>query len=107
MSDVKHTALPWTLDDYGSVTFPGARKTQSLMLNGTSTMCSPGPSMDEAKANRDFMIRAANSHDALVAALKEVMEWVSNWDPNFADDPEWDETANRVFCALKLAEAEQ
>lgn len=64
-----HTPLPWTVDAWGSVTFAGARPTQTLLLNGVGTSCSPGPSMDEAKANRDLMVRAVNCHYELLAAL--------------------------------------
>lgn len=38
--------------------------------------------------------------DALESALKEVMGWIKNWSPNFADDDEWPDTEARVTAAL-------
>lgn len=34
------------------------------------------------------------------ALLAEVMEWIDNWDPNFAYDEEWVDTEARVKAAL-------
>ncbi len=36
----------------------------------------------------------------LEAALREVMEWLVNWDPPFLDDDEWPKTEQRVQDAL-------
>ena len=36
----------------------------------------------------------------LKGALKNVMEWIGNWDPNFADDPEWPKTEDEVKALL-------
>ncbi len=37
---------------------------------------------------------------ALRDALKEVMTWISNWDPAFIHDEEWDDTYMKVMRAL-------
>lgn len=36
----------------------------------------------------------------LDAALREVMEWISGWNPNFEEDPEWPATKKKVKEAL-------
>jgi len=43
---------------------------------------------------------AEDPRDEVVRALKEVMDWIDNWDPNFIDDDEWPETKARVDAAL-------
>jgi hypothetical protein len=40
---------------------------------------------------------------ALHAALKEVREWISNWNPNFEQDDEWPATREKMEAALKGA----
>ncbi len=35
-----------------------------------------------------------------VEALKEVMAWIKNWDPDFVEDDEWDDTKARVDKVL-------
>ena len=42
-------------------------------------------------------IREQLLHDA----LSELMEWISNWHPNFIYDEEWPETEKRVMKLLK------
>ncbi len=42
--------------------------------------------------------------EQLQIALKSVMNWVSNWDPNFSYDPEWPETKDQASAALEEAE---
>lgn len=36
----------------------------------------------------------------LKEALREVMSWINNWDPEFTDDPEWEETEIKARSAL-------
>ncbi len=33
-------------------------------------------------------------------ALSEVMDWINNWSPTFAEDDEWPATEKRVTDAL-------
>jgi hypothetical protein len=40
----------------------------------------------------------------LVSALKEVMDWVKNWDSPFLFDAEWPETEGRVEAAIAASE---
>lgn len=51
------------------------------------------------------IVRAVNAHDDLVAALKEVSAWISNWDPSFTQDEQWPETKAQIAAALAKAEA--
>lgn len=57
----------------------------------------------EAWAVNAHLIAAAPD---LYAALDEVMGWISNWSPNFTDDPEWQETQARADAARKKARGE-
>lgn len=73
MNTQKHTALPWKVSDNDTrvlenqPAFPGVRcvGTNELIADifGTS---------DECKADAEFIVRACNSHDALVAALERI-----------------------------------
>lgn len=45
-----------------------------------------------------------SQRDKLVKALEEVMQWIGNWDPNFTQDDEWPDTAERVRAALQTKE---
>jgi hypothetical protein len=40
----------------------------------------------------------------LQAALKDVLQWICAWDPDFTHDPEWDETETKAKAALAKSE---
>ena len=40
----------------------------------------------------------------LLAALKDVMQWIDGWDPNFIDDPEWADSREAARAAIAKAE---
>lgn len=44
--------------------------------------------------------QAANRIEALESSLKKVMEFISNWDPNFIHDDAWPEVRAEVNAAL-------
>jgi len=44
-------------------------------------------------------------HAELLAALREVREWIRNWDPNFTQDEEWPATRAKMDAAIAAAEA--
>lgn len=45
--------------------------------------------------------RALQSRLATVeGALRNVNEWITNWSPDFTDDPEWPSTRSRIDAAL-------
>lgn len=50
-----------------------------------------------------FIVTACNSHADLLAALKDVMEWIKNWGPEFTDDEEWGETETNARAAIEGA----
>lgn len=45
-------------------------------------------------------LAAADEIEKMEAALREVMQWVKNWDSPFLEDEEWPETEQRVADAL-------
>ena len=42
-------------------------------------------------------------HAELLAALREVREWIRNWDPDFTQDEEWRATRAKMDAALAAA----
>lgn len=46
-----------------------------------------------------------SGHAELVAALKLVLEWIGNWDPNFIYDDEWPDDRSKIDAALRRAGA--
>ena len=68
----KHTPIPWTIgygggpdDEFASITSP----------HQASAICYIDPYMyrPHGPANADFIVRACNNHDALLAALKDTV----------------------------------
>lgn len=43
---------------------------------------------------------AARKIEQLSKSLDEVMTWIDNWDPNFADCTDWPEAKKRALLAL-------
>ena len=80
-----HTPLPW--EDNGDGWIAGGP-------TGAWVGCLDHP-LDASRA-----VKAVNAHDELVEALKEVMDWIDNWDPNFTQDDEWPDTAALVKAIL-------
>lgn len=54
------------------------------------------------KTAREVAMKIAAAPD-MYEALKEVMEWIANWDPNFTRDCEWLETETKARAALAKA----
>lgn len=65
-----------------------------------AAIADPGPMpAGEGAANK---LRLAETKAAdLRGLLKEVMEWVDNWAPNFTEDEEWQELGQRAHAAVK------
>ena len=55
--------------------------------------------LDNARLEEIERLRSDNAK--LRAALEEVMTWINNWDPEFCDDDEWDDTQRKVSAALE------
>lgn len=45
--------------------------------------------------------QVSNQSEKPIEALKAVMEWIDGWEPEFTDDPEWEETNDLVNFVLK------
>ena len=80
MSDRQHTPLPWRVNHDGS---------DACLIEGPRTpvphhhvyvaRAKGGPGRDEmAEANAAFIVKAVNSHDDLLEALKEVTHWADS-----------------------------
>lgn len=54
----------------------------------------------------DHIIRAANAHDALVAALKECIDWIDPEDDDLVNRDEARAAVAKAEAALKLAEGQ-
>jgi hypothetical protein len=67
---------------------------------------------DIARLRRDMSAAltaalAVSGYGEVVEALKEVMVWVDNWDPNFVYDDDWSDTDTRVSTALSRITGDQ
>ena len=65
--------LPWTTDQYANV-----NDSQGEIVTVKGFALSGGP---VCKANAEFIVRAANSHDALVAALIHIQQVACSGSP--------------------------
>jgi len=65
-----------------------------------------GPEVNEAVNRLLARTSAENAAPELLEALKEVMSWVENWDPEFTEDDEWEGTYARYRAAIARAEGE-
>ena len=73
MSEEKHTPPPWNLYDLGhGGCYIGTSERPSV----TQSICVVG-NVKEGKADGRFILKAVNSHDQLVEALKGVGEYVA------------------------------
>ena len=69
MSDTQHTPVPWSIGKRRWIT------SGDLDIARIHSVSKIGEG--EAVANAEFMIRACNSHDALLEALERLVEWES------------------------------
>lgn len=87
-----HTPTPWEVGDDGIVTpYAGDR---IIVQTG----------MDSIEADQDFIVRAVNSHDALVAACKEAREFLEDGYPLENISPQEANLREQLESALALAE---
>jgi hypothetical protein len=89
------------MDGWFSVVFPatGSSGLPMAIINGPKTVVrdkTVGFDPDEAR-----LMAAAPE---LLEALKQVMVWIRNWDPDFTQDDEWTETRHCVDAAIAKAE---
>jgi len=68
----KHTPTPWRLDHWGNVVDGQG----PVLFSGMTLTGGHHPAQSEADHNRDLVVRAVNSHAALVDALEQFMTWL-------------------------------
>ncbi len=68
-----HTPTPWEVVAHTSI-FSELRTTRPMQMIASV----PDDDIAQAKANTAFIVRACNSHDALVAAGKSLIDWMDN-----------------------------
>ena len=102
----KHTPIPWAISDVGIGFEIEALVDGKLSIIAQTQQLRPNDrdvNHTERKANAAFIVRAVNSHDALVAALKELLE------EHCCDDGSYDGTTREcevcrpAHAALKAA----
>lgn len=85
MSEVNHTPTPWRVD-HSIVIDPTARTRRSewhIFSNVTGPDFIAGEA--SSQANGDFIVRACNAHEALVAALKNAFSVIEEYRRAFDD----------------------
>jgi len=58
-----------------------------------------------ATAREQTLAALRKQHAEMLAALREVREWIRNWDPDFTQDKEWKATRAKMDAAIAAAEA--
>jgi len=86
MSEIKHTPGPWRIDaPAGSVIIGPDEIDVALTFAGSGFR-----ELETDEANAEFIVRACNSHDELLAALQRVADWIFNIDGDcVADAQAW------------------
>lgn len=99
-----HTPLPWEVGGTGSgwLWITGPDKDESVICDIVNRMLRADPT-EEDIANAELIVRAVNSHDVLVVALKTV-ETIFNKGAACTSDLEWNLAGSTVYAALTLAE---
>lgn len=92
--DMKHTPTPWHLQANTHVPNVGIYRdvTEKGDVHGTwEVIAFLDNDMERARANAEFIVRAVNSHEALLEAAKLLFRWIGTEDPNetFEDIGEW------------------
>ena len=100
-----HTPTPWTLEhqssDDGNENFGGG----VLDSNGKSYVAELVPEKDDA----EFIVKAVNNHDALVAALEAAIIEITNYHLHLVDSSEYlyseKEDEHRIKMSAKAINA--
>lgn len=101
MSFLDHDPLPWTVDEIGG------DRANLYVLNACDLVVAKVVGWPEADMTRqpketaEFIVRACNSHDELVAACKALVEWATDFE---ADDERTTSVLNRAVAAIAKAE---
>ena len=98
----KHTPGPWMADTEeigGSFQiYMEGSYLDPWIADAKGTHVGP-KSLEEVKANAALIAAAPE----LLGALQEVMEWISEWDPNFASDDKWPIARDAALAAIAKA----
>ena len=88
MADTQHTPTPWSIGRRRWIT---GGNVDIARIHSVSKIGEA-----EAVANAEFIIGACNSHDALLAALTQLMEWEGNEAGSYSED-DTQQRANEVW----------
>jgi hypothetical protein len=101
MANAKHTPGPWlVIPQAGETTvWNDDGRVDHFVCSLFKNLGGPGDG-DRLEADAALISAAPD----LLAALKEVCEWISNWDANFTQDDEWPATSKRINDAIRKAE---
>lgn len=81
-----HTPTPWIFNqNKGCIEVNG----EKLLVNGVSLPCGNHPESNHATANAQFIVRACNAHDELVAALKLALCQLKVWNSTISQSWEF------------------
>lgn len=61
---------------------------------------------NEGRANAEFIVRAVNSHELMVEALREAGTWISDHVPSMEAIPQWRELIGNLRAAIAAATGE-
>lgn len=104
MSEMKHTPGPWSSNPFSMTGAVWAENEFIASVYPNAPKGWDGLSAyhrsDEMKANAQLIAAAPD----LLAALKEVSDWINNWSPDFIMDEEWPDTDEKLRAAIARAE---
>jgi hypothetical protein len=92
----EHTPIPWRLVKFAPMNVTAESKVVANCACYSDNTADPEALHDELLANAEFIVRACNSHDRLVEALKGLVECSPCQNGCAADD---------MTCATRKAEA--
>lgn len=74
MNENKHAPTPWRITETERIVGQDGR---TIRIEGVAF---PGGADPEAVANAEFIVRACNSHEALLESLQEMVKWIEEGD---------------------------
>ena len=115
MADTQHTPVPWSikcqedLDPEGNGyiwAIKGKRLSEEKNLNGGWKHYVQNPAVANSEANAEFIIRACNSHDALLEALEAVVNDIESYCDDWNSDSPTDVTVVLPKLRTAIAKAQ-
>ena len=98
MTESKHTPIPWKVNTFAGRPNSEVFSNDTLICDCRATNVEM--TSEEIEANAEFIVRAVNSHQALLDALKCLYR-----DEKLDDgDPALDQSRIKAAAAIKLAE---